>query len=119
MSALAGMSSCNIWWEGDEVEGPLYLFLCSGKTSIEMVPFRGFYGDFQFGKHRHCDLGSTYDLNTPLSIRDLGSDNAHNPSVTFLNIKHSKTDQGRKGVRVVIGRHLPYFSIIVVPSQER
>ena len=49
-------------------------------------------------------VGSSYDPNTHLSIGDLSTDNAQNPSVISLNIKHSKTDQGRRGVRVVIGR---------------
>ena len=42
-------------------------------------------------------------LNTHLSISDLATNNAHNPSVISLKIKCSKTDQGRRGVTVVIG----------------
>ena len=41
---------------------------------------------------------------THLSLSDLSTDNNFNPSVISLKLKHSKTDQGRIGVKVVIGR---------------
>ena len=45
-----------------------------------------------------------YDPNTHLSFADVVVDNAVLPSVISLNIKYSKTDQGRVGVRVMLGR---------------
>ena len=39
-----------------------------------------------------------YDANTHLSFADVMVDNAASPSVVSLNIKYSKTDQGRVGV---------------------
>ena len=59
---------------------------------------------FSFCRSGETTVGTTYDPNTHLSIGDVATDNAHNPSVISLNIKHSKTDQGRRGVRVVIGK---------------
>ena len=47
---------------------------------------------------------SKYDANTHLSFADVMVDNAASPSVVSLNIKYSKTDQGRVGVRVILGR---------------
>ena len=45
-----------------------------------------------------------YNPNTHLSFSDLAVDNAATPSVISLNIKCSKTDQGRVGCQVVLGR---------------
>ena len=45
-----------------------------------------------------------YEANTHLSFADVVVDNAVFPSVISLNIKYSKTDQGRVGVRVILGR---------------
>ena len=42
--------------------------------------------------------------NTHLSFSDLAADSAVSPSVISLNIKCSKTDQGRVGCQVVLGR---------------
>ena len=47
---------------------------------------------------------SKYDPSTHLSFSDLAADNAASPSVISLNIKCSKTDQGRVGCQVVLGR---------------
>ena len=57
-----------------------------------------------FCRSGEATIGTTYVPNTHLSISDLATDNAHNPSVVSLKIKHSKTDQGRMGVTVVIGK---------------
>ena len=45
-----------------------------------------------------------YDVKTHLSFADVAVDSAVLPSVISLNIKYSKTDQGRVGVRVILGR---------------
>ena len=45
-----------------------------------------------------------YDHNTHLSFSDLAVDNAASPSVISLNIKCSKTDQGRVGCQVILGK---------------
>ena len=45
-----------------------------------------------------------YDPKTHLSFEDVTVDNAASPSVISLNIKYSKTDQGRVEVRVILGR---------------
>ena len=53
---------------------------------------------FPFCRSGETTVGGTlYDPNTHLSIGDLTTDNAQNPSVISLNIKHSK-------IKVVIGR---------------
>ena len=46
----------------------------------------------------------SYDHNTHLSFSDLAVDNATSPSVISLNIKCSKTDQGRVGCQVILGK---------------
>ena len=45
-----------------------------------------------------------YDPNTHLLFDDVAVDNATNPTIISLNIKHSKTDQGRVGCQVVLGK---------------
>ena len=45
-----------------------------------------------------------YDPNTHLSFSDVAVNNAKRPSIISLLIKQSKTDQGREGTRVVIGK---------------
>ena len=45
-----------------------------------------------------------YDPKVHLSYSDIAADSSASPNVTSLNIKQSKTDQLRKGVKVVIGR---------------
>ena len=47
---------------------------------------------------------ANYDCNTHISFSDLAVDNAASPSVISLNIKCSKTDQGRVGCQVVLGK---------------
>ena len=46
----------------------------------------------------------SYDPNTHLSYGNLSVDNADSPKVLALQLKVSKTDQGRRGVKVVIGK---------------
>ena len=46
----------------------------------------------------------SYDHNTHLSFSDLAVDNAVSPSVISLNIKYSKTDQGRVCCQVILGK---------------
>ena len=45
-----------------------------------------------------------YDPNTHLSFSDVAVNNSKRPSIISLLIKQSKTDQGREGTRVVIGK---------------
>jgi len=45
-----------------------------------------------------------YDPAAHLSFHDISVDNADNPKVICLLIKQSKTDQGRVGVRVILGK---------------
>ena len=58
-----------------------------------------------------CRLGEVtvedknkYDPATHLSFCDLSIDNTVNPKVISLMITHSKTDQGRVGVQLILGR---------------
>jgi len=58
-----------------------------------------------------CRLGeitvedeNKYDPAAHLSFHDISVDNADNPKVISLFIKQSKTDQGRVGVRVILGK---------------
>ena len=45
-----------------------------------------------------------YDSSVHLSFSEVAVDNAESPNMISLNIKHSKTDQGAVGVRVIMGR---------------
>jgi len=45
-----------------------------------------------------------YDPATHLSFSDVAADSATSPSAISLNIKYSKTDQGRVGCQVVLGK---------------
>ena len=45
-----------------------------------------------------------YDPHTNLSYEDISVDNSHDPSIIFLLIKQSKTDQAREGVKVYMGK---------------
>ena len=56
---------------------------------------------------------ASYDCNTHISFSDLAVDNAASPSVISLNIKCSKTDQGRVGCQVVLGKTRDDLSLIV------
>ena len=47
---------------------------------------------------------SKYNFNIHLSFSDLAADSALSLSAISLNIKCSKTDQGRAGCQVVLGR---------------
>ena len=74
---------------------------------------------FSFCRSGETTVGTTYDPNTHLSIGDVATDNAHNPSVISLNIKHSKTDQGRRGVRVKTGDDICPISALLLYLANR
>ena len=59
---------------------------------------------FSFCRSGETTVWTTYDPNILLSMSDLAIANAHNLFVISLKIKHSKADQGRRGVTVVIGK---------------
>ena len=61
----------------------IFSFCCSGEVTVENE--------------------ASYDHNTNLSFSD-AVDNAVSPSVISLNIKCSKTDQGRVGCQVILGK---------------
>ena len=44
----------------------------------------------------------TYDPSVHLSLRDISTDNAKCPSMLSIKLKHSKTDQERKGIKIVV-----------------
>ena len=46
----------------------------------------------------------SYDPNSHLSFRDIAMDDAKSPSMVSLLLRHSKTDQACKGVKIVIGK---------------
>ena len=46
----------------------------------------------------------SYDPNSHLLFRDIAVDDAKSPSMVSLLLRHSKTDQARKGVKIVIGK---------------
>ena len=61
-----------------------------------------------------------YDPKTHLSLADVTVDNAVSPSIIALNIKYSKTDQGRVGVRVILGRTGDDLCpVVALPVQKR
>ena len=45
-----------------------------------------------------------YDPKVHLSFSDISTDNQQSPSMVFVQLKQSKTDQLRKGVTIVLGR---------------
>ena len=47
---------------------------------------------------------SKYDAKIHLSWVDVAVDNVESPSLISLNIKYAKTDQGRVGVRMILGK---------------
>lgn len=47
---------------------------------------------------------NNYDPNVHLSLSDIATDNVKCPSMLSINLKHSKTDQERKGVKIIIGK---------------
>ena len=47
---------------------------------------------------------SSYDPNTHLSYSDLAADHPSDPSMVLIVLKHSNTDQARKGMKIVIGK---------------
>ena len=61
-----------------------FSFCCSGEVTVENE--------------------ASYDYNTHLSFSDLAVGNALSPSVISLNIKCSKTDHGRVGCQVILGK---------------
>ena len=48
--------------------------------------------------------GSSYDPQTHLSYSDLAVDQSSDPSMVSIVLKHSKTDQARKGMKIVVGK---------------
>ena len=44
------------------------------------------------------------DSNTQLSYADIATENPKCPSMLSINLKHSKTDQERKGMKIIIGK---------------
>ena len=59
---------------------------------------------FTFCRSGETTVSSTYDPSIHLSLSDLVADRAADPTVISLNIKQSKTDQGRIGIKVIVGR---------------
>ena len=59
---------------------------------------------FTFCHSGGTTVSSTYDPSVHWSLGDLVADRAANPTVISLNIKQSKTDQGRIGIKVIVGR---------------
>lgn len=47
---------------------------------------------------------SQFDSKVHLSVVDVSVDHIHSPSMVFVSLKQSKTDQLRKGVTIVLGR---------------
>ena len=47
---------------------------------------------------------NSYDPNVHLSYGDIATDNPKSPSMLSIKLKHSKTDQERKGVKIIIGK---------------
>ena len=45
-----------------------------------------------------------YDPKVHFSFSDISTDNQQSPSMVFVQLKQSKTDQLRKGVTIVLGR---------------
>ena len=59
---------------------------------------------FTFCRSGETTVSSTYDPSIHLSLSDLVADRAADPTLISLNIKQSKTDQGRIGIKVIVGR---------------
>ena len=62
-----------------------------------------FFGFCRSGEVTINSEGS-YDPQSHLSVSDLAVDQSTDPSMISILLKHSKTDQGRKGMKIVIGK---------------
>ena len=45
-----------------------------------------------------------FDIDVRLSVSNVSVNNTHSPSMVFIRLKESKTDQLRKGVTFVLGK---------------
>ena len=68
-------------------------------------------GSFHYCLFGFCRSGeittpseNSYDPSIHLSYGDIASDNPKCPSMLSINLKHSKTDQERKGIKIIIGK---------------
>lgn len=61
-----------------------------------------FFGFFRSGEITVNPDGS-YDPHSHLSYGDLAVDKPSTPSMISIHLKHSKTDQARKGVKIILG----------------
>ena len=84
----------SVWFEGDISFNSVMLWAAA------LVTFFSFYraGEVTVEDERK------YDPKTHLSFADVAVDKVVSPSVISINIKYSKTDQGRVGVHVILGR---------------
>ena len=66
--------------------------------------------------------GRAYDPQVHLSLRDVAVDSSHHPRVISLLLRCSKTDQEKRGVKVILGRtnaDLCPVSALLVPGASR
>ena len=83
-----------VWLEGNPTFNNTMLWAASATT---------FFGFCRSGEITvHCE--SKFDPQTHLCFSDVAVDNALDPSTISIMLKYSKTDQFRKGVKLVMGR---------------
>ena len=64
---------------------------------------------FTFCRSGETTISSTYDPSVHLSLSNLVADRAVDTTVISLNIKQSKTDQGRIGIKVIVRKTGDYI----------
>ena len=62
-----------------------------------------FFGFLRVGEFTAPGV-SQFDEETHLSVTDVSVNNTQSPSMIFIRLKQSKTDQWRKGITIVLGR---------------
>ena len=62
-----------------------------------------FFGFLRMGEFT-CPAGDSFDKDVHLSLADLSIDQSSAPSMLFVHLKQSKTDQLRRGVTIVLGK---------------
>ena len=62
-----------------------------------------FFAFLQVGEFTSQTINK-FDSNVDLSVSDISVDEARAPSMVFIPLKQSKTDQLRKGVSIVLGK---------------
>lgn len=61
-------------------------------------------GYFAFLRSGELTVNTVFDKDRHLAVDDIAVDSYHNPTMLGIRLKYSKTDQGRSGVTLFVGR---------------